>query len=345
VAAGLSLTEEFIALFNNLKEAAGYTPERVRIFYKDSKAIRDAVHALHDFLARTDFERRAFHGRKIIIARAAGFEAAWKEYDSKWRFRVVWPEVEVEVEVPDFMGEIDFEPNSSEDFEAAPSIAQDESPRGGEQIEPEPPTAKDELDTPDPEFEDSFDPLRHDGGWAIQLGIERLDVEKSGDYIGNSCRLAIGAYDYLTETIGLDLHDLFRRWRKVPVVFMPAHVFKRYGASDKGSLLHLLDDAVRAYVFGAPAAAILTCRAALETVLKRHYGHGQWEDAKLGKLVVLASQRYNFVQEKRIAPFVQLANRIAHDYSEADRLSEEDDRTILNFLKTLKFLIQRAPER
>jgi len=27
------------------------------------------------------------------------------------------------------------------------------------------------------------------------------------------------------------------------------------------------------------------------------------------------------------------------------RLSEEDDRTILNFLKTLKYLIQRAPER
>jgi hypothetical protein len=156
---------------------------------------------------------------------------------------------------------------------------------------------------------------------------------------GNSCRLALGAYDYLTKTIGLNIDDVFRRWRKVPVVFMPAHVSNQYGASDKGSLLHLLDDAVRAYVCGAPAAAILPYRAALETVLRGHYGHGQWKDVKLGKLLVLASQRYYFVQGRKIQPFVRLANRIAHDYLEADRLSEEDDRTILNFLKTLKFLI------
>ena len=66
---------------------------------------------------------------------------------------------------------------------------------------------------------------------------------------------------------------------------MSALVANRYGASEKGSLLHLLDDAVRAYVSGAPAAAIALCRAALEMVLKRHYGHGQWEKAKLGQLV------------------------------------------------------------
>jgi len=76
VAAGLSLTEEFVALFNNLREAAGNTPERVRIFYKDSKAIRDALHSLHEFLARTDLERRVFHGPKIVISRAAEFEVA-----------------------------------------------------------------------------------------------------------------------------------------------------------------------------------------------------------------------------------------------------------------------------
>jgi hypothetical protein len=145
--------------------------------------------------------------------------------------------------------------------------------------------------------------------------------------------------------IRLNVHDVFRRWRKVPVFFIPAHVLNRYGASDKGSLLHLLDDAVRAYVFGAPAAAIAMCRAALETVLKQHYGHGQWEDVKLGKLVVLASQRYDFIQEKRITPLVEKANRILHDYTEAHSLTAEDDRTILNFLRTVKFLIQRAPKR
>ncbi|MGH7037390.1 MAG: hypothetical protein ACREE4_12325 [Stellaceae bacterium] len=150
---------------------------------------------------------------------------------------------------------------------------------------------------------------------------------------------------YLINTIGLNIYSVFRRWRRVPVVFMPAHVSNRYGASTKGSLLHLLDDAVRAYVFGAPAAAIAMCRAALETVLKRHYGHGQWENVKLGQLVILASQQYDFIQEKRITSLVQKANRIVHGYDQVDRLSDEDDRAILNFLKTVKFLIQRAPER
>ena len=127
---------------------------------------------------------------------------------------------------------------------------------------------------------------------------------------------------------------------------MPAHVSNWYGASEKGSLLHLLDDAVRAYVFGAPAAAIAMCRTALEMVLKRHYGRGDWDDEKLDNLIVLASYKYSkIVQKEKIDPFRILANRIVHKYDQVGRLSEEDDRTILNFFKTLKFLIQRAPER
>lgn len=127
---------------------------------------------------------------------------------------------------------------------------------------------------------------------------------------------------------------------------MPAHVSNWYGASEKGSLLHLLDDAVRAYVFGAPAAAIAMCRTALEMVLKRHYGRGDWDDEKLDNLIVLASYKYSkIVQKEKIDPFRILANRIVPKYDQVGRLSEEDDRTILNFFKTLKFLIQRAPER
>src|SRR5271163_1782448 len=79
--------------------------------------------------------------------------------------------------------------------------------------------------------------------------------------------------------------------------------------------------------------------------LKQHYGRGQWEDAPLGQLIVLANQRYHFVQEKRITPLVQKANRILHDYAKMNRFSDEDNRTILIFLKTVKFLIQRAPGR
>jgi hypothetical protein len=231
VATGLSLSEEFIALFNNLKEAAGNSPERVAVFYKDSKAIRDALHALWEFLARTDLERRVFHGQKQFILRAAGFEAAWQEYDEKWRFRVIWPELPP-------LSSPELPPLSSDeiakalalldaDVEPDPSPAQKEGSWRGEQVEAELPTAEGEPRDPDPEFDDSFDPVRHDGGAAIELGIWQLDEmawNEPSDHAKNRCRLALGAYDYLIETIGLNVHNVFRRWRKVPVVFMPAHV-------------------------------------------------------------------------------------------------------------------------
>ena len=143
VAAGLVPLEQFILLFNNLKEAAGNSPERVRLFYKDSKAIRDAL--------------------QVFIPRAAGFEAAWKEYEAKWRFRVVWPEPEVmsDDEFLEFLEYVPVNPSIATDERP---IATDERPWRGEQIELEPPTTEDEPEGPDPEFEDSFDPLRHDGG-------------------------------------------------------------------------------------------------------------------------------------------------------------------------------------
>jgi hypothetical protein len=210
----------------------------------------------------------------------------------------------------------------------------------------EPISAPIELSAPDPEQEETFNPICHDGGAALELGIEQLESETWNaphDYAGNSCRLAVGAWDYLVNSIGLNVHDAFRRWHNVPVIFMPAHVSNRYGANDKGSLFHLLDDAVRAYVFGAPAAALAMCRAALETVLKRHYGHGEWERAGLEKVVSLASKRHEFISESTITPLVRQSNRILHDYEKADRLSAEDDRTILIFLATVKSLIERAP--
>ncbi len=323
--AGLRLTEQFILLFNNLKNAAGGNPDRVRTFYKDSELIRRSLYALDNFLDKTDLERHVFRGpRKLILQVPVEFEAAWKEYDSKWRFQQV------------------FDPSWGLEEILDPTLLPEVELQGS--------TEDSNTEAPDPEEEDSFAPLLHDGGAAIQLGIEQLEIEAQNEAIDdyterviNSCRIACEAYDYLTQTIGLNIPEIFRRWRRTPVIFMPAHVSNRYGASDRGSLLHLLDDAVSAYVFGAPAAAIAMCRAALEMILKQHYGRGQWEDAKLGELISLASRRYEFIQEKRLTPLVRQANRIVHDYTKVDRLSDEDGRTILNFLKTVKFLIQRAP--
>jgi hypothetical protein len=111
-------------------------------------------------------------------------------------------------------------------------------------------------------------------------------------------------------------------------------------------MFDLIDDAVRAYVCGAPAASIAMCSAALEMVLKAHYVKGKWNDPmlKLGGIIVLASQRFDFVHEGCLRRLIKNANDIMHNYSRRDRMSKQDERTIVEFLKTVKFLIQRAPD-
>lgn len=174
MAAGLSPTEEFLVLFNTLKQAAGNNPERVPWLYKGSKATREAVVALQRFLERTDFERRIFHGRKIVVPRAPGFGAAWSEYAEKWRFRITRAAIAVPIRLDDSQPHPD--PDGSV-LAAREEHAWKEARI--ERAEAELPEVV-ELVPPNPEAEDSFDPATHDGGAAIELGIEYLESPVAG---------------------------------------------------------------------------------------------------------------------------------------------------------------------
>jgi hypothetical protein len=310
----LSPFEEFILLFNNMKAAVKDSPRRLHSFYDESKEIKDATRAFQFFLLETDFERRVFHGpRKLFVQAPLEFGKVWDDYTTRW-VRAL-SAIELRELVPEW--------GLGQDFDSdAPA----------QSVESEP---------PDPETDDNFNPRWHDGGAALELGIDYLrsraetdPLSDDDEWIINSCRIGSDAYDYLVKTIGLDIRSAFGRWRKVPVVFMPAHVSNRYGASDKGSLPHLLDDAVRAYVFGAPAAAIAMCRAAYHMV-KRHYTHEELEN-----VIVLASRRFDY----SIKQLVGRANEVMHNYDNRRRLTAEDDRIILNFLATVKFFVEQAPK-
>ena len=349
----LTAFEQFIVLFKDMKRAAKDSPQRLKNFYRESDTVRQTTENLLSWLCRTDFERRVFHGpRKHFAQVPVDFEKEWSEYKEFWANPVVtaWAKNLSLEELKELAGDEaedyfhsfqsnDDEDNGNEDlsleddFPKLSSIKPVDHPRGGA-----PPNA---------DYESEFDPLKHDGGAALELGISVLNVQadfEDGEVNTNIASFSVEAYDYLTQTIGIDVPAIFRRWRNVPVIFMPAYVSNKHGLTEKGSLTALLDDAMRAYVCGAPAAAIAMCRAALEMVLKRHYGRGQWDDLTLGKMIVLADQKYDFVQEGRIRPLVDRTNAVLHEYSTIERMSADDDRSILNFLKTVKFLIQRAPK-
>jgi hypothetical protein len=219
-----------------------------------------------------------------------------------------------------------------------------------------------ELTTPDPEQDLSFDPLHHSGGEAVRLGIEylahvyegRKDSEfEDGERIANTCRICLQAFEYFSRVIGVRIGVVFERWQSLPPFFMPAAVSDQHGR-EKGSLNDLLNDAIRAYVCGAPAAALALCRASLEVLLKKHYlphdhqrvdKNGKFKDKPLDDLIILAERRYDSWRGQRMRPRVRHLNDILHDYSRVERLDEADSKFVLDYLLTLRTLINLAPEK
>lgn len=339
-----SIFEQFMLLFEEVKRHSGGEPTRIKVFYKEHNELRRAVDALYTFMMRTDFERRVFHGKKKYHSSVPReFSKLYQEYTDKWNDAVAsaWLDLSALEEL------LEEQLGSQLD-----EFVEQSDPGSSESI------SADWYEKPDPEHESSFDPLRHDGGKSVDMAFWATrsyadEPDESMDTIHAASRIGLEAVDYLYETIGLNPDDVFRRWRSMPTIFMPAHVSNMHGSEERGSLFELLDDATRAFVFGAPAASIAACRAALEMVLKQHYRldhtfkdkKGRTRDKRLGELIILADKKYEFVQGRRLQGLSDGANAIMHSYSRTKPLTTDDERVILEFFKTLKFLIERAPDR
>jgi len=338
----ISIFEQFMILFHEVKRCSGFEPSRIKTLYNQHADLKKAVDLLTTFLLRSDFKRRVFHGnRKYHKSVPVQFSDVYREYDEYWATEVTL----AGLDLPDFN---EIQNQSLEEFldEAGNKALLYHTPF----------ETTDGYERPDPEYESEFDPLRHDGGKAIEMALwitqsYAEEPEETMDSIHAASRIGIEAFDYLCDTIGLDFHDVFKRWRIIPTIFMPAHVSNMHGSGKRGSLFELLDDATKAFVFGAPAAAIAACRAALEMVLKQHYEieyrfqdkNGKTREKGLGELILVADEKYSFIQGKRLQRLTNSANKIMHSYSRTKPLTKDDESVILDFFRTLKFLIERAP--
>lgn len=330
----LNILERFLIYFNDLKNATNGDPKKLTNFYKQINKIKEAADNLFTFINIFDFERRVFHGPKKYIPQSPNnFNSEWNEYKEKWES----PLFDCIFYIDDLISDLD-------------NIKGESTASKQESID---------LYPPDPKNEEYFDVLHHDGGkafemafWVTETYADEVETEFA-DTIHFASKIGLEAYDYLKNTIGFDAAEAFRRWRQIPTIFMPAHVSNRHGFTERGSIYELLDDAIRAYVFGASAAAIAMCRAILETILKEHYNlefqykdrKGRLRDKGLGDLIILANEKYEFIQGKRLKKLTDYANKIMHRYSRSKNLEYEDEKIIIEFFKTIKFLIERAPNR
>ena len=335
MATRLKLSETFMLQFNELRNECNDRPEVLISFFRDKPSLRDLARSVKQTSGWIESigSIRKFHPQV-----PAQFIADWKTYQHEWRKPVEYLSY---IDACEMLEGIDLEGGAfhTESFDEWAKRSPIER-----------------LEVPDPDWEEGFDPTRHDGAAAffdmMQMAEHEIETNRSMDEDQNNYRMAntwaigIGAMRHLDETVGISIEKAFSRWNKVPAVFVPTHVSDRHGITEKGSLFELLNDAIRAYVAGSPAAAIAMCRAALEMVLREHYLGLQPDDKRgLREVINLADARFEQLEKSRLYPLKNRADKILHDYTGLPRISPDDDSIILQFIEEVKRCIEMAPEK
>lgn len=317
-------SEEFLILFNALREATKYDPNKLKRFYDQSETIKNASDALYWFMMRTHLETMVDHGRRFHRGLPKRFPTEYQDYKLRWKDPVAY--------ASGLRFTFDLEGLESAEFSAHL------------------PTRPRETERPDFDFDENFDPRYHNAGEVMDIGLghlaDRADEELNDDHIRNLCRIAVEGSEYLHQVIGIDLVKVAARYRRIPVTFVPDHVSSALHLGTEG-LFALLDDAVRAYVAGAPNAAIAMCRAVLEKLLKVHYGRDDFAHGKLEDLIDFCAKQYAWVARSKepLQQLRKLANRTLHSPSVGSTISLEDEGILLAAFGNLKFLIEKAPSR
>jgi hypothetical protein len=121
---------------------------------------------------------------------------------------------------------------------------------------------------------------------------------------------AFEAWKNLKEKVGLDPLAAARRRILTPFVLVPRKVSDKVSISHSASLLNLLADAQRAFIFGANNAAVALLRSIMENVLREHY------NAEGGRLDELIGSVWNRlpanVHVNKLDRIRRLANSILH---------------------------------
>ncbi len=143
----------------------------------------------------------------------------------------------------------------------------------------------------------------------------------------------MGALNYFEKVVGIDFHEINRRWGKAPSLFISEKISKRI---DK--LIELYHEAVKSYIFGQNVSATAMCRALLEHILINYYGMPKND---LYKVVALAEKKFKRLKSLNLYKLRKDGNEIMHEY-EAKSMIEDD--AVVGYLFTIRALVDFIPE-
>lgn len=307
---------EFMVKFQQLKQAVNSKPETIIWKSKQQKIVADLVYDIWEIDTRI-IRQFSIQREKFTAHVDSVFVSTYREYDDRYKdevFKAAPPIVKAKTnEMLQRLSNID-----------------EEKLQNFLEVSGFDPAAPKKLDLTKDDPADCFDSM-------LDYVPDWLDVYEgeTADFISKG----LGAWEYLRDTIGIDLHEIQDRWTSIPHTFIPRHVSTHHGL-EIGSLYRLLAEAHRAYVFGCNGAAMALCRSILEDVFTRHYGI-KGEDLK--DIITKAEVAYRHITSgMNLHGHRKTVNLVLHD---PQRLKELTSEQVSDFLRILKELIERAPKK
>jgi hypothetical protein len=197
-----------------------------------------------------------------------------------------------------------------------------------------------------------FDPQRHSAAELISA-LAGYCHDRGGDLpLWQRCA---GAFDWLRDTVGLDLREIETRWHQIAPISVPRDVSESYEVDHPESLFGYLGQVRLAYMIGADLAALAMCRTVTENLFRRHYNNDKNTD--LPTLVKSTQEKprcgfmkhlyivdsVNIVDRVDIADGVKEANRILHSEGEDTRRKTVPRELVKGWARVLAELIRQAP--
>jgi hypothetical protein len=179
----------------------------------------------------------------------------------------------------------------------------------------------------------SIDSPKHRGGSLPSDEHDKVEVTIA----------AFEAWNTLTESIGVNPHVNARRRLLMPFFLVPREVSNKISLSYKSNLLIILDDAQKAFIFGANNAAIALLRSVMEGILRDYYGaEGQRVDELIYSVSEKLPSNINAIKLNYLRKF---ANAILHNADRgvdpwAGKSEKEIEEHIVSMFEMIRSLIE-----
>lgn len=311
------ITEDFVKHLSILKERSGNSPQGIKRALECDHQVASSIRELETIISLIEWHRNNSKHRFIVQAHPK-FSEVLKDYRERWQ-------VSARITLQDWEDERD----GREKMSASRIVR--ELNEISEKLESSGVVDEDE--------EWDFDPEEHSAAAHIE-GMADYIGERADDELFFS--RAKGAWDWLVNTVGVDLSTVEKRWREFPIIIIPEHVSNAHGLTEPRSLYRYLTDIRLAYMIGADLAAISMSRAATEILIRYHYNNDP--KTPLTRLVKETQKRreFAFLRPLNLVGKIEDGNNILH-FNEDIRNPDRNRAIVRDWVKALQIMIANAP--